>query len=120
MTVTTELAAADDNPYLSEQGIFSVSFESELAPIGINRIHSWILHIETADSTPVEAAEIVVDGGMPAHAHGLPTQPRVVADLGNGDYRLEGLRFHMPGLWEIAITIDVDGTRDRVVIALEL
>ena len=114
------LADADETPHLSEHGLYSVSFDSALDPIEINRIHSWLLHIETVDGQSLENAEISVDGGMPAHAHGLPTQPRVAANLGDGNYRLEGVRFHMPGSWEITITIEANGTTDRVVIALEL
>lgn len=120
MTALQVPADADETPHLSEQGFYSLSFESALDPIAINRIHSWLLHIDTVDGQPLENAEIIVDGGMPAHAHGLPTQPRVVANLGEGNYRLEGMRFHMPGSWEITITIEANGTTDRVVIALEL
>ena len=61
-----------------------------------------------------------IDGGMPEHDHGLPTAPRVVAELGGGDYRIEGLRFHMSGLWEIQISIDSGDHRDVVTIPLEL
>ena len=120
MTALRALANGDETPYLSEQGLYSVSFDSALDPIEINRIHSWLLHIETVDGQSLQNAEISVDGGMPAHAHGLPTQPRVVANIGEGNYRLEGMRFHMPGIWEITITIEANGTTDRVVIALEL
>jgi len=120
MTALQVLADVDETPHLSEQGLYSVSFDSALDPIEINRIHSWLLHIETVDGQSLQNAEISVDGGMPAHAHGLPTRPRVVANLGEGNYRLEGMRFHMPGIWEITITIEANGTTDRVVIALEL
>jgi hypothetical protein len=57
---------------------------------------------------------------MPVHNHGLPTQPRVTTELGDGDYRLEGMRFHMQGPWEITLTITVGGSTDTVVIALTL
>ena len=57
---------------------------------------------------------------MPAHNHGLPTQPRVKADLGAGHYRVEGMRFHMAGHWEIRVTIAAAGREDTVVIPLDL
>ncbi len=57
---------------------------------------------------------------MPAHDHGMPTRPRVTADLGEGRYRLDGMRFHMNGDWEIVLEILADGRRDTVVIKLVL
>ena len=79
--------------------------------IEINRMHSWILHVEDASGAKVEGATISVSGGMPEHDHGLPTAPRVTEDLGGGDYRLEGMRFHMRGRWEVVVTVTTaDGT----------
>jgi hypothetical protein len=83
-------------------------------------MHSWILHIETADGEPVTGADIEVSGGMPAHNHGLPTSPRVTEELGDGDYRLDGLRFHMGGYWEVVVTVITDDTESVVVIPLQL
>jgi hypothetical protein len=83
-------------------------------------MHSWILHVETEDGEPVEGARIEVDGGMPAHDHGLATQPRVTAELGGGDYQLDGVRFHMSGYWEMVITIKSDELEDTVVVSLTL
>jgi len=98
---------------------FVVSYSTD-GPIAINRMHSWILHIETADGAPVESAMIEVDGGMPAHDHGLPTRPRVTEELGNGDYRLDGVRFHMRGSWQMVVTIHTTTAEETVVIALQL
>ena len=99
---------------------FTVTWSAADGPIEINRMHSWILHIENEAGEAVTGATIEVDGGMPAHNHGLPTAPRVTEELGNGDYRLDGLRFHMHGYWEMTFTIRAGGSEDTVVIALEL
>jgi len=104
----------------SKRGLFNVSYESELHPIEANRIHHWVLHIENAAGDPVIAANIEVTGGMPLHNHGLPTRPRITEELGNGNYRLDGMRFHMAGDWEITINIDVDGKTDTVIVTLHL
>jgi hypothetical protein len=93
---------------------------SQLDPIAINQIHNWTLHVETADGQPVENAEITVDGGMPQHDHGLPTAPQVTQDLGNGDYLVEGLRFHMDGWWEIMFVIESASQSDGVTFNLLL
>ena len=97
-----------------------VTYTTPDGPPQINRMHSWILHLETADGTPVENARIVVEGGMPEHDHGLPTRPRVTKELGDGDYRLDGVRFHMSGYWEIVVTVAMDGGDSVVVIPLQL
>jgi hypothetical protein len=99
---------------LSAQGVYRVSYEPRRGPISVNKIHAWTLHIETADGRPVEGAVIAVDGDMPQHGHGLPTEPQVTADLGGGDYLVEGLKFHMPGWWVMDFTIDANGQTDTV------
>jgi hypothetical protein len=103
-----------DTTRTTNNGAFVVSFKSELDPIAIGSMHSWILHVETADGQPVEGATILVDGGMPDHGHGLPTSPQVTQDLGDGDYLVEGLRFQMGGWWEVKFNITADGVEDNV------
>jgi hypothetical protein len=71
----------------------------------VNRMHAWKLHIANADGSPVTDAQVQVDGDMPQHGHGLPTQPRVTSNLGGGDYLLEGVKFQMPGWWVIDLRI---------------
>ena len=112
--------AEDHAGWLSKTGHYRVSYESQLEPIVINRIHSWLLHVETADGIPVTDAAITVQGGMPAHDHGLPTSPRMTKSAGAGDYLIEGMRFHMNGDWEIVVSIDAAGYRDEVIIPLTL
>ena len=109
-----------DQVWTSASGLFRVSYSSDLDPIEINRIHTWVIHIETATGTPLDGAEVTLEGGMPEHDHGLPTSPRVTANLGNGDYLVEGMRFHMGGGWEITVTIDTGADRDTCLIPLRL
>lgn len=116
----TACKATDEGTLRSKSGIYCVHYRSELDPIVINRMHSWVIHVEMANGEPVEDATITVGGGMPAHDHGLPTSPRVTKYLGNGDYLIEGMRFHMNGYWEITLAISADRDRDTVIIPLEL
>ena len=112
--------AQDDESWVSDAGHFKVSFVSELDPLTINKIHSWVLHVEDDNGEAITDAEISVNGGMPEHNHGLPTVPEVAATLENGDYKIEGMRFHMRGYWEIRILIDGGTISDSVTIALTL
>ena len=99
---------------LSNQGVYQVSYSPRRGPIVINQIHSWTIHVETADGQPVTDAAIAVDGDMPQHGHGLPTRPEVTKNLGNGDYLVEGMKFHMGGWWVVDFTIDAHGKQDTV------
>lgn len=104
----------------SEQGLYRISYQSALEPITINQLHSWRLHVETPGGQPVTDATIQVDGDMPQHGHGLPTRPQVTQNLGNGDYLVEGLKFHMHGWWIVEFDITSGGETDHVVFNLLL
>ena len=113
-------SAADEVSWTSQRGMFVVSYQSGLEPIQINKLHAWLIHIENAAGEPVVGATVEATGGMPVHNHGLPTRPRVTAELDGGDYQLDGMRFHMAGQWEITLSINADGNTDTVVIELTL
>ena len=104
----------------TESGAYKVTVKPGLDPIVINRIHEWTLHVETAEGRAVEQATILVDGGMPEHQHGLPTRPEVTEDLGNGDYRVEGMKFNMTGYWELQVSVEAGGVRDVATFELVL
>jgi hypothetical protein len=109
-----------DRSWLTRSGYYRVSYTSRLEPLTINRIHDWVFHVENADGESIEGATVSVTGGMPQHNHGLPTLPRMTESLGNGDYVLEGMRFHMNGYWELTVTVEAGGRRDTVVISLTI
>jgi len=107
------------SPPIFAEGLVVTYTTPDGAPV-INKMHTWILHVENADGIGIEGASIEVTGGMPEHNHGLPTKPRVTKELGGGDYRLEGMRFHMRGYWEIVVSITTDGGTSKVTIPLQL
>ena len=104
----------------SEHGQFIGSWSSDPVTPPINVVHEWVLHIEAPDGGPVEGATVTIDGDMPAHGHGMPTRPQVTADLGGGDYRVEGMSFQMGGYWIIDVTITAAGQTDLIRFGLEL
>lgn len=99
---------------LSEQGLFRATYAPQVEAIAINQIHTWTIHVESADGELVENAGIRVDGGMPQHGHGLPTAPQVTEYLGNGDYLVEGMKFNMGGWWVLTFDIEANGQTDTV------
>ena len=98
----------------SDNGLYNVSYIPSTGTVPVNQIHEWTLHVETTAGQIVEGAIISVDGDMPQHGHGLPTRPQVTEYLGNGDYRIEGMKFQMGGWWVMDFTITADGQIDEV------
>jgi hypothetical protein len=99
---------------LSSQGHYQVSYTPRDGPITLNTLHSWTLQVTTPSGAPVSDARVTVDGGMPQHGHGLPTQPQVTGVLGDGAYLIEGMKFQMAGWWVVDVTVEAGGTRDTV------
>jgi hypothetical protein len=99
---------------------FRVSMRSNANPVPLSRIHSWMLHLETPEGVAIDDAQIGVYGGMPAHKHGLPTKPRVTENLGEGNYLIDGIKFSMPGQWELILIITADGKRDKAKFNIDL
>jgi len=102
------------NTRVSEHDLFRVSYASSQDDVPVNTMHQWTLHVETLDGQPVEGASIIVDGDMPQHGHGLPTDPQVTKYLGEGDYLVEGMKFQMRGWWVIDFTISAADQTDAV------
>ena len=105
---------------VSDAGLYKATITPDADPAPINEMHTWTLHVETPDGKPVENAQVSVDGGMPEHGHGLPTQPKVTKYLGNGDYLVEGMRFNMPGMWQLKFRVTAGGQTDQIVFNLAL
>jgi hypothetical protein len=99
---------------LSTNGVYRSTYSSSETPVPVNALHTWILHVETADGKPVDNAAISIFGDMPQHGHGMPTQPQITEHLGNGDYLVEGMKFQMGGWWKIDFTIQANGESDQV------
>ena len=98
---------------------YEVSWSSNPSPVPLLVFHEWTLALRDAGGREVDGATVEVRGGMPEHDHGLPSVP-VVTPLGGGRYRIEGLRFHMPGAWVLLFTFARDGVRDTLRVELSL
>jgi hypothetical protein len=103
----------------SDKRMYRVTYASSPTPVPLLAVHSWTVTIVDAEGHPVDDARLTVLGGMPAHAHGLPTIPAVTS-LGAGRYRVDGLKFHMPGAWVVAFRIKAKAGIDSVSFALDL
>lgn len=99
---------------VTEQGKYVVTLQPPEAAPAINQIHAWRVLVASPSGTPVSAARIAVDGGMPQHGHGLPTNPLVRRELADGTYLLEGMKFSMTGWWEIKLAFQTPQGPDKV------
>ena len=106
-------------PRISTSGTYTASILSE-GELKVRKLQTVRVSIADSSGMPVEGATIVVDGGMPQHGHGLPTQPRVTRSLGNGEYLVEGLRFNMGGWWVLRLDVDGRVGRDTITFNLDL
>lgn len=98
----------------STTGLYSVSLTPEQAPIRKEVSQSFILTVKMADGKPADVLRIEIVGNMPDHGRSLPTEPHVTAALGDGRYRIEGVRFTRTGWWQLEFTIDAPPGRDDV------
>ncbi len=86
-------------------GLYMIVIEPEVEPLQQGQLHAWIVSVTMPDGEPVVDARIGVDGGMPQHGHGLPTRPQA-GDIGDGRYRIEGMRFNMGGWWVLKLAVE--------------
>ena len=76
-----------------------------------NKHFSPDLHVKSTVTT-AGVLEVKVDADMPAHGHGMNTQPEVVAGK-EGAYRVDGMLFHMAGEWVITVEVGSQGKMER-------
>lgn len=105
---------------MSDDKKYRISLYSNNYPLPMGKIHSWTVKIELADGQPVENAKIYIHGGMPAHQHDFPTRPRIKKYHGDGIYQVDGVKFSMPGKWEMRINVKEATRRDRAVFKINL
>lgn len=106
-------------PRRSVQGIYVATLDAD-EELEVRKLHTVRLAIADSAGKPVDGAVIAVDGGMPAHGHGLPTQPRVTRTLGEGRYQVDGVRFNMGGWWVLTFRVDGSVGPDSVTFNLDI
>ncbi|MBL8519897.1 MAG: FixH family protein [Betaproteobacteria bacterium] len=97
---------------LTKEGKFRVALVAPVPEPAVHQIHDWSIRLMTPDGTPIAKGLVYLNGGMPGHGHGLPTRPITVGETAPGLYRVEGMKFNMPGHWELIVAIQANGTED--------
>lgn len=79
--------------------------------IRLNRVESLTVRLDATEL----ASSLSFDARMPQHEHGMVTHPRVTATAPN-EFRVDGVKLHMAGLWELLLTVHIAGADQKVVI----
>ena len=122
MGTGVERPAAEEfglGPRASAQGVFRATVDP-MQPIKVGRMQTMRIRIEDTEGRAVDNAQIVVDGGMPQHGHGLPTKPRVTRYLGEGTYEIEGMKFNMGGWWTMTFRVASAAGTDSITFNIDL
>jgi hypothetical protein len=83
-------------------------------------MQKWVVAVQDSKGAVITNARILIDGGMRAHGHGLPTKPQITQHLGEGRYLIEGVRLNMVGEWTLMIGVELNGQRDVVTFYIEI
>ncbi|WP_020394838.1 FixH family protein [Thiolinea disciformis] len=99
---------------LSSKGLYQAHLSCTNLP-SVGEFQDCRVRLMEINGKPLIKAEIAVDGGMPAHGHGLPTAPQVTLVNDQGVYKIEGLKFNMTGAWLLGFMIKTPEQQDKVV-----
>lgn len=102
---TADSAKANVWEAWTQARLYRISIRPEQGAPRIGALHTWLIRVDSRAGAPVAPTQLVFDGGMPQHRHGFETRPRVTDALGDGVFRVDGVRFHMPGTWTLRVDV---------------
>jgi hypothetical protein len=86
----------------AQAGRFAAALRFNPAPVKVGRPFAIDVSVCAPDGAKVE--RLVIDARMPAHRHGMNYKPEITPK-GEGAYEARGFLFHMPGKWEIMLSV---------------
>lgn len=98
-------------------GQYAVHLDGVPAALKSGEVQQWCVKVTDAKGKPAAAVKLKFEGGMPQHGHGLPNFPAVSANAKNQTcpYRIDGIEFHMPGVWQIGFELqDRKGAKQAI------
>lgn len=102
-------------------GSFHVKVVPQPNPIPFNQLFGLAIAVSPAKNhgQALSDATVAVDARMPAHNHGMNLQPRVTS-AGAGNFRADGLLFHMPGTWELYVDVTRAAEMERATFVINV
>lgn len=90
----------------------------ELSAIPVNQMIELNVEVKALDGKPINGLQLSkFDAQMPAHRHGMVTKPKISA-LPSQQYLIEGVKLHMPGMWQLMF--DLKATSEVIQVAIPL
>ena len=120
LLVNNPLLAGTLLPVAVQTSQYNIRTSPTDPPIRLNQIQSWVVDINDPLGQPVQGLQFLVDGGMPAHQHGLPTQPRLIEEIEPGKYIIDGVKFNMYGKWQLELTGINESTKFHQIIKIDI
>ena len=106
---TTAVAACGGAGAIPMQGKPDAPFEvSILRPETIPISAPFQADVAICAAGAAKPGRVTLDATMPAHKHGMNYKPEISA-IAEGRYEVNGLLFHMPGVWRFEVTAYQDG-----------
>ena len=96
----------------SADGTWKVSWRFDAALPPLRDPFGMDVRVERAKGGAPFAGTLVPDAAMPQHGHGMNVAP-TVKRAKDGQFRVEGMLFHMPGYWELYFDLADAGAIER-------
>lgn len=96
----------------TDRGNYAVTLRPEGGVVERNRHFELDLQIQPRPGTAAPSS-VQVDADMPAHGHGMNTQPEVIQKDAL-HYRIKGMLFHMTGEWSVSVTVSAGTSPEHV------
>jgi hypothetical protein len=87
---------------VSNTGRFAAALRLSTNPVKVGAPFAIDVRLCSPDNAWVE--RLVIDARMPAHRHGMNYKPEITPK-GDGACEARGFLFHMPGKWEIMLSV---------------
>ncbi|MCY7295839.1 hypothetical protein [Alteromonas sp. a30] len=105
--------------FKSESHDLAIEIQGKRHFLALNKIQHWDVEVAQIDGEAFSEVEMVFDGGMPSHGHGMPTTPKVMKQT-DSVFVIKGIKFSMPGVWELYFDIKRGDTNVRLTLEIEL
>ena len=104
----------------SAAGNYDLRWRATTGEIPLNEgfgLEVWVF--EPGGSQPLENVRLRVDAAMPGHGHGMNRVPEVTRGEG-GRFLVDGLLFHMTGMWALYLDVGRGAVTERAEFEIEL
>jgi hypothetical protein len=116
--VTPVAASLSDIP--SHNGVYRASIIGSPNLMELGRPVALTVEIRTVADAPVEGALLELESRMPDDESVSVARSPAIQEIGGGLYRVEGLRFHSRGWWNLKLQISTRGMTDSLAFNLVL